>query len=92
MQRGKIYLSIAEEEIVKHLSGYIEEDIGKGSIASEMEAIEYVIQQKRELAYAHKMRGNLALERQLKKELDEWSIENEEEFQEIQQKLDELKK
>jgi uncharacterized protein YwgA len=92
MQRGKIYLSIAEEEIVRHLAHYMINDMGKEETTAEIDAVNEVVKQKRELAFDHGRRGNLALARHIKKELDEWTKEDEAQFIEIERKLKEIKK
>jgi hypothetical protein len=63
MQRGKLYLSVGEEEIVKALV----QNFG----VTEIEAVDHVVKQKRELAFIHEMRGNTELAEQLMKELGE---------------------
>jgi hypothetical protein len=62
-QRGKIYLSIGEEAIVQSLV----EVYG----ITEIQAIDHVIAQKRELAFIHAQRGNVALAKQIMKEIGE---------------------
>lgn len=76
MQRGNIYLSVAEEEMVSQLQSMFNITI--------IEAVEKVIEQKRELAYIWRQRGNLELSRQISKEIDEWTEENESQYQSIQ--------
>lgn len=63
MQRGKVYLSVGEEDIVKALV----QTFG----VTEIEAIDKVIGQKRELALMHSLRGNVKLAEQIMKELGE---------------------
>jgi len=63
MQRGKVYLSVGEEAIVENLVRTFN--------ITEIEAIDHVIAQKRELAFIHQMRGNVALADQIMKELGE---------------------
>lgn len=91
MQRGNIFLSIAEEEIVNHLAGYMITDMGKTQTKAEMDAVQEVVQQKRELAFAHGRRGNLDLMRHIKKEIDEWNKEDEEHYIETKQLLEKVK-
>jgi len=91
MQRGNIFLSIAEEEIVQYLAGYMVTDMDKTETESQIDAIQEVIQQKRELAYAHGRRGNLTLMRHLRKELDEWNDEDEEHYIETMETLKKVK-
>lgn len=63
MQRGKIYFSIGEEAVIESL-------VAAYNI-TEIEAIDHVIAQKRELAFIHARRGNHALAKQLRKEIGE---------------------
>lgn len=89
MQRGNIYLSVAEEDIFRYLKGYLIQDCGYEEIRAEDEALENVIGQKRELAFEHERRGNIELARHIKKELGEWTKESEEAYQD---KMELLKK
>lgn len=68
MMRGRVYLSIGEEAIVENL-------IDTYGI-TEIEAIDHVIGQKRELALIHSMRGNQALAEQILSELGETPSKN----------------
>jgi hypothetical protein len=63
MQRGKIYLSIGEEAIVEHLMALYG--------IKELEAVDHVIKQKRELAFIHFQRGNDKLAKQIMSEIGE---------------------
>jgi hypothetical protein len=91
MQRGNIYLSVAEEDILKYLKGYLISDCGYEEVGAESEALNQIIGQKRELAFEHGRRGNLPLSRQIKKELSEWTVEDEEFYQEQMRLLKEVK-
>lgn len=91
MKRGNIFLSLAEEEIVKHLAGYMMSDMGKTQTEAEMQAVQEVIQQKRELAFEHGRRGNLPLMKHIKRELDEWLPEDEEYYQKTMRLLEKAK-
>jgi len=73
MSIKEVYFSAAEEEMIESL----QEIYG----ITYIEACEYVIIQKRELAFIHRQRGNYALERTILKELGEWTDELEEEYQ-----------
>lgn len=84
MQRGNIYLSIAEEQILTHLR--------QGAEVTEIEAIEAIVEQKRELAFMHATRGNVALARQIRMEIDEWSEDDEKDFQERERAVEALEK
>lgn len=63
MQRGRVYFSIGEEAIIASLM----EIYG----ITELQAIDHVIAQKRELAFIHAQRGNIELAKQIKKEIGE---------------------
>lgn len=63
MQRGKIYFSIGEEAIIDHLKQLYG--------ITELQAIEHVIRQKRELAFIHNGRGNVELAQQILSEIGE---------------------
>ena len=63
MQRGRIYFSIGEEAIIEALV----QEYG----ITEIQAIDHVIAQKRELAFIHAQRGNFELAKQIKKEIGE---------------------
>lgn len=63
MQRGKLYFSVAEENII--------EELVKSFEITEFEAVQYLINQKRDLARIHKARGNVALAAQILKEIGE---------------------
>lgn len=63
MQRGNVYLSVGEEAIVQHLVELYE--------ITEFEAVQQVINQKRELALIHSCRGNEQLAKQILHEIGE---------------------
>jgi len=63
MQRGKVYLSVGEEDIVRNLMNIFN--------IKELEAVDHVIKQKRELAFVHFNRGNKKLADQIMSELGE---------------------
>lgn len=63
MKRGPVYLSIGEEEVVSELQRIFG--------ITEIEAVDHVIAQKRELVFLHAQKGNFALAEQLKNELGE---------------------
>ena len=54
MKHGKVYLNVGEQDIVRHLMEIYQ--IGQ------IEAMENVINQKRELAYIHRERGRTLLD------------------------------
>jgi hypothetical protein len=72
-----IYLSVGEQNIV----GELQRCYG----ITEIEAMDHVIAQKRELAFVHNQKGNIELARQLLKELNEWTQEAEKDFQQLQE-------
>jgi len=76
--KKEIYFSIAEKEIINWMVNQ--------AGTTQIEAVEHVISQKRELAYIHGQRGNLALQRQLLKEINEWDDQAEQDYQNIAQK------
>lgn len=63
MQRGKVYFSVGEETIISELQRLFG--------VTELDAIQNVIAQKRELAFMHFNKGNEALAEQLLKEIGE---------------------
>lgn len=67
MERGNIYLSVGEEEIVAALQEQFN--------ITELEAVEKVVQQKRELCFHYRRAGNIELAKQLTGELGEPWIE-----------------
>lgn len=69
----EIYFSVAEQEILN----WMVQSMG----LTRFEAIEHVLGQKRELAYIHGRRGNLALRRQILQEINEWDDEMEQDYQ-----------
>jgi len=75
MKNKDIYFSIAEKEIISWM-------IRQAGI-TEIEAIDHVLKQKRELAYIHGQRGNLELQRQILKEINEWSEDDESNYNQI---------
>jgi hypothetical protein len=72
MNGREVYFSPPEEEIIDSL----QEIYG----ITYLEACEQVIMQKRELAFMHQRRGELALAEVLLKQLGEWNDAIEEEF------------
>lgn len=64
MQRGNIYLSPAEEEIVEAFR----ETYG----LSEIQAVEQAVRQKRHAAYDYARRGQVEVAEMLFREIDEW--------------------
>lgn len=84
MIKKDIYLTTVEEEIVEQLMEVFN--------ITEQEARENVIAQKREAAYIYLMRGNIELHRELMKQLDEWTDDDEEEFIEKKRKLNKATK
>lgn len=85
-------MSVAEEEIFRHLKTYLIEDCEYEEVRAESEALEQVIGQKRELAFIHGQRGNLDLAKHLKMELGDWTKENQEVYESIKRKEKEAKK
>lgn len=75
--KQEIYFSIAEQEIMD----WMVRQVGITCI----EAVEHMLAQKRELAYIHGMRGNLALQRQILQEINEWNDQAEQDYQNIAQ-------
>lgn len=63
MQRGTVYFSVGEETIISELQRLFG--------VTELDAIQHVIGQKRELAFMHSVKGNVELAEQLMKELGE---------------------
>jgi len=72
-EEREVYFSPPEEEIIDSL----QEIYG----ITLLEACEQVIMQKRELAFMHQRRGELALEEVLLKQLGEWNDAVAEEFE-----------
>lgn len=68
-----IYFSIAEREILTWMTDIMG--------VPYLDAVNHVLAQKRELAYIHGMRGNIALRRQILKEIKEWTDEHEQDYQ-----------
>lgn len=70
-------LSVGEQNIVDEL----QRNFG----LTQIEAIDHVMAQKRELAFIHHNTGHFELARQLMKELDEWSEEAEHDYMKWEQ-------
>lgn len=70
-------LSVGEQSIVNELQRNFD--------ITEIEAIDQVLAQKRELAFIHHNKGNFELARQLMIELDDWSEEAEKDYQKYEQ-------
>jgi len=75
--KNEIYFSVAEKEIIE----WMVRQVG----VTQIEAVEHVLAQKRELAYIHQRRGNIELARQILTEINEWSSDAEKDFQEMKQ-------
>lgn len=65
-------LSVGEQSVVSELQRVYE--------ITEIEAMDHMFAQKRELAFVHHTRGNFEVARQLMIELDDWSEEAEKDY------------
>ena len=73
----EVYFSVAEQEIMD----WMIRQVG----TSRIDAYEAMIGQKRELAYTHMRRGNVALQRQILQEINEWDEAMEEDYRNQEQ-------
>lgn len=67
-----IQLSLGEQEWLKHMQAMFN--------LTEQEALEEIIQYKREQAFGYEQQGNFELARHLLQEIDEWDDAREEEY------------
>lgn len=67
-----VYFSVGEQEIIRALQEHYE--------ITYIEAVEKVIEQKRQAAYLYSMKGHFDLAESLLKELNEWNSEVEQDF------------
>ena len=67
-----VHLNIGEQEWLKHMQAMFG--------CTEQEALEEIVQYKREQAFGYEQQGNFPLARQLLQEIDEWDDTREAEF------------
>lgn len=77
-----VHLSIAEKEWL----GVMQRQFG----CTEREALDEIIEYKREQAFLFQSSGNLALARQILQEIDEWDDERERQYNEEQEQLEQV--
>lgn len=77
-----IHLNIAEKEWL----GVMQRQFA----CTEQEALDEIIEYKREQAFGFQQQGNIALARQLLQEIDEWDDESEREYKEAEERLREV--
>lgn len=68
-----IHLNIGEQEWLKHMQSMFG--------CTEQEALDEIIEYKREQAFGYEQQGNYPLAKQLLQEIDEWDNTREQEFQ-----------
>jgi len=74
-----IHLNIAEKEWL----GVMQRQF----LCTEQEALEEIIEYKREQAFMYQQQGNLALMRQILQEIDEWDDTREAEYKELEEQI-----
>ena len=77
-----IHLNIAEKEWL----GVMQRQF----LCTEQEALEEIIEYKREQAFMYQQQGNLALMRQILQEIDEWDDTREAEYKELEEQIKQI--